>query len=74
MKSHFRVQGRFDRAREATVTVDREHGLVTVRPLHSRRVYQLPLSWAAEAVFQHIVRFELARKRLLSAKKKGRSR
>ena len=51
---------RIDRAKEATIMIDRAAGLISVRPLRSRRVYTLPLSAVAEQIAWRVIRFELA--------------
>jgi len=71
--AHFRVCGRLDMASRpsfGTVTIDREAGLFTVRPLRRRRVYTLPLSTVAELVVRGIIVAELREKR--AAKRRGR--
>jgi hypothetical protein len=69
--ARFRVHGRFNRATSATVTINRDTGLITVRPLRKRRSYELPLSWAAEAVMWQVLKAEAAEKR---AAKRARGR
>jgi hypothetical protein len=44
---------------EGTVTVDRDHNLFSVRPLHGRRVYELPLNKVAEMVVRDIIMSEV---------------
>lgn len=61
--ARFRVQGRFNGASSATVTINRETGLILVRPLRRRRAYELPLAWAAEAVMWQVLKAEAAEKR-----------
>lgn len=59
-RAAFVVAGRFvlaSKTTTATVTVDRETGVVAVRPKRSRRVFVLPLANIAE----WIVREELLR-------------
>ena len=71
MKSKFRVVARLDsRLAEATVTIDRNTQLVSVRPLRRRRTYELPLAWVAEAVYRKVIMTEIAEKK--AAKKKNR--
>jgi hypothetical protein len=74
--ARFRVFGRFDapRAHEATVTIERERGLFSVRPLRRRRVYELPLADVAAMVVWRVIRFELAekkRERAAARRRKG---
>lgn len=61
----FRVFGRFDRSvnQQATVTIDRDLGVMAVRPLRRRREYYLPLSKVAEIVVAKIIKAELAERR-----------
>lgn len=68
--ARFRVYGRFNGVGSATVTINRSTGIVSVRPLRRRRPYELPLSWAAEAIMWHVLKAEAAEKR--AAKKRGR--
>lgn len=60
--SRFRVAltSAIDGAREATVSVERARGLVSVRLLRRRREYVLPLAWVAEAVIWKVIRAEVA--------------
>ena len=56
--AHFRVVARMDNAggtQEGTVTVDRDAGLVSVRPLRGRRTYTMPLSMVADMICQRII-------------------
>lgn len=66
-KSKFRISGRFDGVNEATVTIDRETLLISVRPLHRKREYTLPLSVVANTVIWNITKAEVSEK--LKAKK-----
>lgn len=64
--ARFRTGGRLEMASRytsATVTVDREAGLVHVRPLRRRRVYTMPLSAVAEWIVRRTILAELAEKR-----------
>ncbi len=48
--ARFRVMGpRLDGARGATLEIDRETGVVQVRPFRRRYVASVTLSWVAEA-------------------------
>jgi hypothetical protein len=67
--AHFRVEGRFDGTRSATVTVDRLRGLISVRPARRRRVYELPLAAVAAGIIYDVTKAELAAKR--AAKRKN---
>jgi len=71
-KSKFRVFGRFDGVNEATVTIDRGPGTISVRPLRRKREYILPLSEIAIITMERIIKAE-AREKMLArkAKRKG---
>lgn len=74
-KTRFRVIGRFvlaSRPQTATVVIDRDAGLMTVRPLRHRKIYTLPLATVAEWMVRHLIRLEVIEKR--RAKKAGRKR
>lgn len=57
-----KVQGRVNGAQGATISIDRERGLVSVRPFRERREYTLPLQTIAEIVVVKVVKAELERK------------
>lgn len=61
--AHFKIPDRFDHADGATFTINRASGIVTVRPKHRKRTYDLPLFDVARMVFERVVRAELAEKR-----------
>jgi hypothetical protein len=62
---HVRIVGRLDlgRPQEGTVSIDRDAGLVSVRPLRRRREYVLPLSTVAEIVVARVIKAEVAERR-----------
>jgi hypothetical protein len=68
--AHFRICARLDESRVqlGTVSIDRERGLFTVRPLRRRRTYTLPLDAVASMVVGRVLRAEV-----LEARKKKRS-
>jgi hypothetical protein len=70
MAAHFRICARLDESRVqlGTVSIDRERGLFTVRPLRRRRTYTLPLDAVASMVVGRVLRAEV-----LEARKKKRS-
>lgn len=72
--AHFRVCGGKSYVVEgASVVIDRNLGLLTVRQYHGRKVYTLPLWKVADFVVYHITKQELAeRAREKKAKKRGR--
>lgn len=76
--ARYRVVGRLDMAsRETpgTVTISRDAGLFTVRPLRRRRVYTLPLDAVAAWVVRSIIASEVReRKAAKRAKRAGRRR
>ena len=70
--AHVRVVGRFimaSRPEVATVTIDRDNGLFSVRPLHKRRVFTLPLATVSEIVVQRILKVEAVEKRRSKVKR-----
>ncbi len=73
MKAKARVFGRFtyaSKSEEATVIIDRDLRLFSVRPLRRRRVYTLPLADVAEMTVRHIICAEVAEKRKLKRRKR----
>jgi hypothetical protein len=61
MKVRIKVTGKFEEASkvtEATVTIDTKRAMMSVRPLYSRREYDLPLDEMAEILVQRILRHE----------------
>lgn len=58
-----KIDGRLDGRHGGTMTVDRERGLVAVRPHGRRREYRLPLAFVAEMVIAKVVKQELGRVR-----------
>jgi hypothetical protein len=74
--AHFRVVTRMDRVRAetATITINRGHGLFSVRPYRRRRAFTLPLETVASMVVSTICRAEgLRRLHERRAKRKRRS-
>lgn len=68
-KAVFRIYGRFNGQSEATVTVDRANNLVTVRPLHFRKTYCLPLESIANNIILTCIKAEIREKKLLKRRK-----
>lgn len=65
-KSRFRVVGTFDLAggaQVATIEIDRDSSIVSVRPLRRRRTYSLPLASVATWICQSIIRAEVRERR-----------
>ena len=62
-KVHVRVVGRIDGAQAATVTIDCQAGLISVRPLRRRREYTVPLDSVVRHIVASVVRSELADKK-----------
>jgi len=56
-----RIVGRVDNAAGGTLLIDKERGLVAVRPKGRRRTYELPLVFVAEMIVAKVVKQELAR-------------
>ena len=56
--ARFRVYGRIDGVNECTVTIDRETGVIAVRPLRRKRTYELPLAFVAGIIFERIAKAE----------------
>ena len=67
--ARFRVDGYFDGAKSATVTITPE-GLFVVRPHRRRRSYAVTLAGVASSVIIRTIRLEVEAKRL--AKKAAR--
>jgi hypothetical protein len=69
---HIRIVGRLDtgRPQEGTVTITRDSGLFSVRPLRRRREYVLPLATLAEMAVARVIKAELAERK--AAKRRGR--
>lgn len=65
-----RVVGNFDGAKEATVTMNRAAGLLTVRPIRRRRIFELPLSVVAEMVMWRVVKAELFKAKMAKGKER----
>ena len=76
--ARFRVRARMhmaSRETEGTVTIDRDTGMFIVRPLRSRRTYELSLNDIAGDVVRRVLWAELmAKKREKAAKRKERRR
>ena len=81
--ARFEILGRFDghKVTRGTLAVDRETGLISVRPHRRRKVYQLPASFVAEIICQRCIRAEvnqkkkereLKRRQQAAVKKKGK--
>lgn len=68
--ARFRVFGEFDHVHEATVVIDRNAGVFSVRPLRRRRTYELPLAFVARVVMERIIKAEAAEKRAARRKKR----
>lgn len=58
------------RPQAGTVTIDRDAALFSVRPLHRRRVYELPLATVAAMVAHAVIKQEVAQAR--AVKRAGR--
>jgi hypothetical protein len=72
-KARFRVVGRIDAAHSATVVIDEQAGLISVRPYRRRRDYVLPLVDVARLIVAKVVTAELAEKRRNGQRARTRS-
>lgn len=71
--ARFRVCAQLDSAgglQEGTVTIDRESGLVEIRPLRGRRIYRTTLAMMATAACRTIIYNEVMEQK--SQKKRAR--
>lgn len=62
-KAHFKVYGRFNGKNEATVTIDRQNNLVSVRPHHFKKTYEMRLEDLASLIIWRVVKSEIADKK-----------
>ncbi len=70
-----KVLGSFDGVSEATLTLDRAAGVLTVRPTRRRRTFSLPLSTVAEWVMWRVIKAEVFKAKMEKAKtRKARRR
>ena len=81
MARRIRIKGvvaKFDGAgglRTGTVTIDRDALIFSVRPLHRRHPYELPLATVVDMVCDRMVKATLAQKRAAKlAARKGRKK
>lgn len=58
-RAHFKTEGHFNGRGKARIIIDREHGVLHVRPYRERRLYSLPLSTVAELIVVKVVKREL---------------
>jgi hypothetical protein len=75
--ARFKVTGKLDGAggmRKGTVIIEREAGLMHVRPLRRRRVYTMPLWMVADYVCQRILIAEINERRAAKRRKGGKAR
>jgi hypothetical protein len=61
--ARFKVTGRFDGATSATIEIDRDKGLVHVRPHRRHETATVTLAWVAEAVLWQAAKASAAAKR-----------
>jgi hypothetical protein len=61
--ARFRLEGRYDGTQGASVLIDRETNLLTVRPTRRKRVYTLRLEDIAHTVILRCVQAELREKK-----------
>lgn len=71
-RARFKVYGRFKGGAPmpGTVIIEREAGLMAVRPRGMRRTYELPLNSVAEFVVWHVVKKELHDKKKAKQQKR----
>jgi hypothetical protein len=73
--AHFEVLATLDRAGAAvkgTVSIDRETGMISVRPRGSRRTYDMPLSTVATLICKAIIIDDVKQKKIArKAKRRG---
>lgn len=72
---HMRIVGLLEMASRpqlATVTIDRDCGLFSVRPYRRRRAFELPLATVAELVVRRIIAGEVAEKKRAKRAARGR--
>lgn len=70
---HIRVAGHLDRGaglHEGTMTIDRAAGLITVRKLHCRTSYTLPLDKVADMICLRVIRANIFERRLEKARQR----
>ncbi len=70
VKAHFKVFGRFNGKNQATVTIDRDIGLITVRPHHFKKTYEMRLTDVAESIMWKVIAAELREKKAAKKAKK----
>lgn len=56
-----KIAGRIDGAQGATLSIDKERALISVRPKGRHREYTLPLAYVAEIIIAKVVKQELDR-------------
>lgn len=59
--TRIKVTGRIDGSQGATINIDKERGLISVRPKGRHREYSLPLAYVAEIIIARVVKQELDR-------------
>ena len=67
--ARFKVYGDFDKAHGATVEINRDNNLFTVRPTRRRKTYSLPLDVVARRVMSALIIAEVAEKKAAKKKK-----
>ena len=70
--ARFKTIGQFDQSyvQNATIEIDRDVNLISVRPKGRRRTYTLPLSTVAEIICWRVIKAELLEKKREKAKNK----
>lgn len=67
--ARFRIFWRFDGTTEGTVTIDRGSSVLSVRPYHRKRTYDLPLAFVAQLVAERVMKAEAMEKKAAKRRK-----
>lgn len=63
MPVRIQVEGRVNGREGATFSIDRQRGLILVRPKHERREYCLPTAYVAEMIVSRVVKDEMGKEK-----------
>jgi hypothetical protein len=69
--ARFKVYGRYNGKTEATVEVDRNTNLISVRPKHFKKAYEMRLEDVAEVIMWRCIKADLAEKKKAKKVKRG---
>lgn len=67
--SRFKIYGSFNGKTEATVSINRQNNLVSVRPKHFKKTYELRLEDVAEIIIWRCIKAEMNEKKKAKRKK-----